>query len=215
MTTWGHLGQYLGTTLGWLGDDLGTTLAKLGKDCRHLWTTLALCRHCINNMEYHTFLYNFITFTFQHKLERSQFSALSHSDFRKRLVSHTERRNHFGSPPVWEPMLFFYIFLIRLRGLHCYCFCLSLIWSKFHFGAEECLWSWSWTIVIFGPLQVENTDVQTQQMAFTRSPSLSNNPMNLNNYLICTVFLSFYILKLKLIYGEISSDLYRYHGVTF
>ena len=36
-----------------------------------------------------TFVHIFITFTFQHIVEKSQFSALSHSDLRKHLVSHT------------------------------------------------------------------------------------------------------------------------------
>ena len=31
------------------------------------------------------------------------------------------------------------------------------------------------------------TEVQSQQMAFTRSPSISNNPKFLNSYLIFTV----------------------------
>ena len=48
MTTWGHLGHYLGTTWGWLGDDLGTILAKLGKTLAYsgtLWHTLVFIFH--------------------------------------------------------------------------------------------------------------------------------------------------------------------------
>ena len=72
------------------------------------------------------FFHNFITFTFQLIVGRSQFSALSHSDLRKHLVCHT------GKKPLFS-------------------------------------------------------EVQSQHMAFTRSPSSSNNPKILNNYLICSV----------------------------
>ena len=37
--------------------------------------------------------------------------------------------------------------------------------------------------------EVMKVEVQFQQMAFTQSPSLSNNPKILSNYLICTEIL--------------------------
>ena len=45
--------------------------------------------------------------------------------------------------------------------------------------------------------RLKYTEVQSQQMAFTQSPSLSNNPKILNNYLIFTVCCKYWELHLS------------------
>ena len=44
-------------------------------------------------------------------------------------------------------------------------------------------------MLIWDHWRLKYTKVQSQQMAFTQSPSLSNSPMIFTNYLICTVLL--------------------------
>ena len=59
-----------------------------------------------DSLEFGCIFYKYITFTFRHILEMSQFWALSHSDFRKNLVSHTGEKLLELTPSLGSHALF-------------------------------------------------------------------------------------------------------------
>ena len=66
--------------------------------------------------EFVFFLHNFITFTFQHIVGRSQFSALCHFDLKEHLVSQTGGKPLRCTPSL-RVMHYFWYFLFDLAGI--------------------------------------------------------------------------------------------------
>ena len=69
--------------------------------------------------------------------------------------------------------------------------------EKLSLRRSQVIWcSWPFLFVPWDQWRLKYTEVQSQQMAFTQSPSLSNSPMIFTNYLICTVLLEDWIVTI-------------------